>query len=175
MAVLFENHKQATKVRWITWGSVICAVGWLYWAWTMAETYGLSPGDGGVLRPAAQRYAVACGMVLAALAPLAGMIVYSRLYLVRIERERDDVTLTSIGILMPRRQLFPLSAFVGVSSYEGRSEGHISVNAPWMTLRVAGRRLPFIVDRQAERIDAHAIASLAKRRPQRVEPKPDAG
>lgn len=162
MQVLLENRWQATKVRWITWAFAIWAVGWLYWAWTMAETYGLSPGDGGVLRPLPQRLGLATLFATIGVLPLAGMVLYASLYLRRIEREGDAVIVTVLGLFASAQHRYRVSDFERATKHEGRLELRSSVHAPWLTLRVAGRRLPYIVDVQAERVDVAQIVALGE-------------
>lgn len=162
--LLLENRWQARKVRWISLGSLVWSAGLVYWAIELAQTFGLSSGDGGVLRPAEQRYAVATVTAAAGIAPLIGMIVYSRLYLTRIVREPETLELTVLGFLMPFRLRVPISDLEGNSEYEGRMSGRVSVNAPWLALRVRDRRIPFIIDLQAEQVNKSAIAGLMTRR-----------
>lgn len=163
--VIFENRKQAKKVRWILLGSVIWLAGWLYWAWSLSETYGLSPGDGGVLKPAADRYAVAAITALIGIVPPAGMMLYAKwCYLVRIERQRDAVLLVTFGLLRESGTLYAPDDFVAAIYHEGRWEGRITVHAPWISLYVAGRMLPYIVDMQADFVNRSAITALARRR-----------
>jgi len=38
--------------------------------------------------------------------------------------------------------------------------GGIWVNAPWMTLRARGRRLPFVIDMQADLLDFDLLDDL---------------
>ena len=86
---LFENQRQARKARLVMLGTVVWSLGWLYWSSVIAQTYGLSAGDGGTVRPASQRYTIAVLMLAVALAPLIGMLVYGRVYLTRILRDGD--------------------------------------------------------------------------------------
>ena len=43
----------------------------------------------------------------------------------------------------------------------------VSVNAPWTTLWLTGRRLPILIDAQGERLDVDAVKRLV--RPRRAE------
>jgi len=161
MRVLFENRWQAKKTRWLTWGLIACTAGCLYWAWLLAHTYGLSPGDGGVLRPLHQRLMMAGFVALIGVLPTAGMWVFNRRYLTRIERDEDKVALTTLGLLFRSTRVFRLSDFAGTGYHHGQMSGRISVNAPWMALRVAGVWPPFVVDLQAEHADTSAIRGLS--------------
>jgi len=165
MRVLFENRWQATKARWLTWGLIACMVGCLYWAWSLAHTYGLLPADGGVLRPLHQRLMMAAVVVLVGVLPTAGMWLFNRRYLTRIERDGDKVALTTLGIISPGTRIFRVSDFTGQGHRHGQMSGRIAVNAPWIALRVAGVRLPFVVDLQAEHVDIDAIEGLSSSAP----------
>jgi hypothetical protein len=158
--IIFENRRQAWKVKGIQLLFICWAIGFLYWAWSASETYGLSPGDGGVLKPAADRYLMALIMALVGIVPLAGMIVYTRLYAVRIERQDNAVLVVTIGWLSRSYRVHEVADFRRSSYNEGRMHGRISVHAPWISLYVAGSRLPYIVDLQAETINSSAIAAL---------------
>lgn len=76
--VLVANTLQAQKVRWIFWGSILFLAGFVYWAIDLAQSYGLSPGDGGVLRPLGQRLAVAAILVVIGILPVLGMVAFIR-------------------------------------------------------------------------------------------------
>jgi hypothetical protein len=162
--VIFENRKQAKKVRWVLLASVLWAAGWLYWAWSLSGTYGLSPGDGGVLKPAAERYGLAAIVAPIGLIPFAGMMLYARLYLVRIERQRDAVLLVTIGLLTESHHMHAPDDFTQSNYREGRLQSRISVHAPWITLHVRGRMLPYVVDMQADFVNRSAIDALARRK-----------
>jgi hypothetical protein len=166
VSVLLENDWQARKVRLVLAGAALWFIGWSWWAYDLGRTFGLSPGDGGTLRSPSERIAVAALVWLIGFLPFAGMVAYSRIYLTRIERLRDAVSLTVLGILRPATISFPPSAFgQGGAEYEGKMSARVSVNAPWMTLRVRGRLLPFVVDLQAEYVNVSAIRALARRKP----------
>jgi hypothetical protein len=158
--VLLDNRWQASKARWLTWGFMLWTLGFMYWAWLLAQTYGLSPGDGGVLRPLHERLTVAGVVALTGLLPTGGMWLYSRRYLLRIERDADMVALTTLGMLHPNTRVFRVSDLSGAGYHQGRTPGPRGYNPHWMTLRVAGLRLPFIADLQAEHIDTAAITAM---------------
>ena len=160
--LLFENQRQARKARLVVLGTIVWSLGWLYWSSVIAQTYGLAAGDGGSLRPAGQRYIIALLMLAVAFAPLIGMLVYGRVYLTRIRRDGDRLELTSLGFLLPFRYRIDLSELTGATTYKGKATGRVSVDAPWITLRVKGRRLPFVIDLQAEHVDKNAILGWMK-------------
>jgi hypothetical protein len=163
MQVIVDCHRQAWKVRIFTWATVLWLIGFLYWAYDMSQTYGLSPGDGGVLKPAGTRWSMAAVLVALGLAPLIGMAIYARLYVTRLARDGERIMLTVIGLLRAQTVTLPLGAVATATRNDGRGLpfsrwSRISVNAPWITLRAAGR--PYILDQQAEVLDEAALRRL---------------
>jgi hypothetical protein len=100
-------------------------------------------------------------MLAVAFAPLIGMLFYGRVYLTRILRDGDRLELTTLGFLLPFRFRIALSDVTGATTYKSDIGG---TDAPWITLRVRSRRLPFVVDLQAEHVNKDAILGLADNR-----------
>ena len=157
MTVLFENEGRSGKTRKAIVAAVVWAVGWCYWAMVMTHLLGGLPGSSAVGETA--RPGLAAVMALVAVAPLIGLLFYSRIYLMRIEREGDVVQLTTLGVFKPRIYQLPREAIVSARTQTDEKNGNKPV---WITLRVTGRRLPFVADLQAERVDAPAITALAQ-------------
>jgi|GEM_PF-1873322 len=153
MTVLFENERQAAKLRKSIVAAVVWAVGWIYWAMVMARFFGALPGSDTASRPG-----LAALMFFVGVAPFVGLLFYSRIYLLRIECNDDLVTLTTLGVFKPRIYQVPKSIIVSARTQIDEKNGSKPV---WISVRVAGRRLPFVADLQAERIDAPAITALA--------------
>ena len=174
MKTLFSNHAQTIKVRIVLWASLLVCAGAFYGGWSLFESYGLNPGDGGVLRPWPERLAFALFVAGLGLAFAGGMMVFAGLYATGLAREGDRVsidTLTPWGI-GARRHEFDISQ-IGESAYHhgrlnrpaGLGAGMAlmqRVDAPWITIRTAGRRLPFIFDLQAEIINIGALSVLSE-------------
>jgi hypothetical protein len=158
-SVLVENGGQARKVRLLTWLFAVWAVAWLIWAADLSQTYGLSPGDGGALRPTLQRWTMALSTALLGVAPFAGMVAYVRLYVTRLVRARGKVDVTVLGLFAPTTRRFDLTDIGPARSHHGRLQTDISVNAPWITLWIKWR--PYIIDLQAGRIDRRGVSQLA--------------
>ena len=157
--ILVENKWQARKLRWVCWGSVVWTIAWLAWAVDLAETYGLSPGDGGVLRPFGERLAYAAVLTVIAVLPLVGLIWYSRRYIVAMSRSGGMVDVTMLGFWRPLRRRYAVAAFGPSTTHGGRmSAGGLTVNAPWITLRIGGKR--HFVDLQSERADTRRLTAL---------------
>jgi hypothetical protein len=123
----------------------------------MAHFFGALPGSESVGATSA-RPGLAALMFLVAVAPFVGLLFYSRIYLLRIEHNGDLVTLTTLGVFKPRVYQVPKSVIVSVRTQVDEKNGGKPV---WISLRVAGRRLPFVADLQAEQVDAPAITALA--------------
>jgi hypothetical protein len=164
MQVLFENRRQARKIRWLTISFALWCLAWLYWAWVAFESHGVAPAEGGTLQNFSERLGVAMLIALGGILPLSGMAFYSSLYVTRIERADDSIMLTVLGAIRPAQHLYAISDLVPGTSDASRFDGRMPVNAPWLTLRVTDRKMPFVVDLQAEQADIAAIAGLSVRR-----------
>ncbi|TDR93936.1 hypothetical protein [Enterovirga rhinocerotis] len=157
--VLVANTYQARKVRWFFWACVPLFIGCAYWGWDLSRTYGLSPGDGGVLQPLSWRLTVAAIVVAVGLLPLAGMILYVRRYVAGLIRQGGEVIVTFVGWPAPSERRIPVAQVTPGREHDGRfSTLTHRVNTPWMTIRLAGRI--YLIDLQAELVDRHALSRL---------------
>lgn len=156
MIPIFDAARQGTKVRVIIWGSALVAAGSLYAAAGIYETYGINPGDGGVLKPLHERAAVAAFVAFLGLSFLIAMLVYGRCYVAAasLDEVAMELHLETFGLLGRRKQVLPVGDILERKEHAGRvpvfieRASGITVNAPWRSVRVAGRRLPLIVDAQ---------------------------
>ena len=156
---LVENRRQARKVRWVCRGSLLWALACLLWATDLARTFGLSPGDGAVLRPAGERWVVASFVAAIGLLPVAGLVFYARRYVIRLVRSRQSAQVTLLGFGASFTREYGVAALGGSKTHEGRIfAGGVSVRAPWITIRINGKR--YVVDLQSERVDQRALAAL---------------
>ena len=147
MTILYENAAQARKLRWVNWGTVLCFA--LCTAWAASLWSGPAPdGTAAIL------------VALGGVAPLVGAVLFSRRYVVRLARKDAELLLTTLGFLSPAERRLPLERVAAATFDEGHAEGGPSVATPWIGLRIAGLRLPFVVDLRAERADARAIMAL---------------
>jgi hypothetical protein len=152
---LYRAGRQLTKVRAIMLLSLACAALSTWWGVDLAQTYGLNPGDGAVLRPLTER--LLAGAIVAGLGVTfaVGMWVYGRCYLARIDfaPETGQLHLHTVRFLGTGRQVIDVGG-VGTSRWhDGQLQLHISVNAPWVSVRMAGRRLPLLIDAQGDVLD----------------------
>ena len=157
--VMNDDDGQSRLVRLFTWLCVMFAFGGLIWAADLSQTYGLSPGDGGVLRPPVERWTTAICTALLGLAPLLGMLAYVRLYVTRLVRARGKLDVTVLGLVQRTTRRFDLTDIGAARRHHGRFQTDMmSVNAPWITLWIAG--WPYIIPLNAGRIDRRGITQL---------------
>ena len=146
-------------MRVVCWLSLPWAIAWLLWAADLGQTFGLGAGDGGVLRPDGERWSVAALVAAIGLLPVAGLTLYARRYILRLARVGNEAELTLLGFWAPIEARVPISKFEGKTDHDGRFwSGGVSVQAPWITLRIDGRR--YILDRQADRLDERGLRRL---------------
>lgn len=141
--ILFRAGKQERKVRAVWIGSWIA----LY----LAAYFTLEPffESGEAMSPDLWRDRMALAVVLIALcgSVVAGMSVYVRCYVTRLELEEGGPSLSIRTLGLRRERVRSVSLTAIECMYFRESE---LADAPWWTLRVEGRRLPFIVDAQGE-------------------------
>jgi hypothetical protein len=166
--VLYRAGRQSLKVRAIMIASLAAALVTQYAALHLLQTYGTSPGDGGVLAPLWQRAIWAIVVSALGLGFAAGMILYGRQYVDALELLDDNrLRLTTLSWWGGRVAiLLEPSALQATALHRGvlRLPKAPSVRAPWMSVRVPGRRLPFVLDMQGQIADADAIARVLKTR-----------
>jgi hypothetical protein len=171
MVPVYRAGRQLIKVRALMALSVVVLALCLWWASHLARTYGTSPGDGGALAPLPQRLAWGGLVALFGVAAVAGMGLYGRLYAARIEVEPDRqlVHLATPGFFGTNRHVFRPADIGSARAHRdvnrgtlGKIVGHPTptVDAPWMSVRIAGWRLPLIIDLQGEVLDVKLLRSL---------------
>ena len=138
MTVLYENVQRAKRARRGVVTAAVWAIGWFVWAY--------------VLNSGGTRLGIVIIMIAVGLAPMVALHFYTSVYVVRIVRDGDVVTITTLGLVGDRELRIPVTAITEVAQPEARG----------MTIRVAGRKMPFILDLLAERGDLNAIKALAQ-------------
>ncbi len=152
---VYDAGGQLRLVLAVTAFALVSAAVGLFLAWQLGSTLGLSPADGGVLRPLGQRIAIASAVAGIGLAFVGEMMLYLRLYVtqLRVVERDDDGRAVVIGakLAFPGLRL-PLHEGVlrGARDHDGRSQHvrGVSVAAPWRSLHLRERRLPLILDVQ---------------------------
>lgn len=134
---LYENRARAKRARLSILVAAVWSVGWFYWAYVL--------GSGGA-QPGLTAIVAGVGLL-----PLVVLHFYGNAYVVRLAREDDTLSITTLGLIGNRPLHIPLRAVTEVTRPE----------AGGIIVRVAGRRSPFLVDLQAEHVNIGAIAALA--------------
>ena len=166
MRTIFDAGPQRWKIWFVVLLSLVAGVALVWLGGWLFQSYGLEPVDGGVLKPLGTRVLLGGGFGAAGLAIIAGILLYLCCYVARIEADdagpRFRVTLAAPG----RTLVINPDDVVRVGYNEGISHaGGISVNAPWYSLRLRGRRFPLIVDMQGDFVDQHAVDRLIEGEP----------
>jgi hypothetical protein len=150
VTTLYRAGSQLTKVRAVMLLSLAGAALSIWWGIDLAQTYGLNPGDGAVLRPVTQRLLAGATVAGLGVAFAIGMWVYGRCYAARIDFDAatQQLRLHTVRFLGTRRQVIDVGDIGEARWHHGQFQLHISVNAPWVSVRMAGRRLPLLIDAQ---------------------------
>lgn len=165
MKTIYSAGSQQTKVRLFMWASLILSALAIYFGIDLAQHYGLNPGDGGVLRPLGERLAWGIGVGLLGVLLAAGMDLYGRLYVTRVQYEKasrclyfDTIRWWGTATLQVNAQEIQRANY-----NDGRMEtGEHTVNAPWYYVQIQGRRLPLILDAQGKLEDKSLAHTLLK-------------
>lgn len=167
MTVIIHNPKRSRWVRIVTWLLLIFAAGFVAGGVLIAQTYGLNPADGGVLKPLAVR--MGFGGAVAAIGILigGGMWLYGTLYVSELVQEGNALTVETLSLSGTSQKEHAVGDITGGSFYHGRMRqpGIMTqtINAPWLTLRVKGKWLPYIIDGQADEINVAALEKLNRK------------
>ncbi len=152
MAEIYAAGGQLLKVRAMMIVSLLCALAAMWWGWSLFQTQGLRPADGGVLAPLGTRLAWGIGVAGLGIAFAAGMWLYGRLYVsaLRFDEAARALHFRTVGFF-GGHDLVCSEADILHSTYQpgrGPSGADIQVDAPWIKVAIRGRRLPLILDAQ---------------------------
>ena len=162
--ILYQNRRQARKVRIILVGSAFVFLLSLVAGWFIFQTLGLSPVVDSSLKPVAERLAAAGALVAVGAIFLVAMMLYARLYVIDMERIGSQISFATLSLTGTSRRTVDITDFRAGNYHGGQVRtGDFSINAPWLTFYVAGRKWPLILDLQAEKIDLEGVALLAKK------------
>jgi hypothetical protein len=161
MRAIFDAGPQRWKIWFVGLISLACGGALVWTGGYIFQSYGLNPLEGGVLKPLTSRILLGGAFAAAGIAIIAGILLYLRCYVTRIEA--DDAgggfRVTVAGLRQPLT--VSLDHIIRVGYSDGISNaGGISVNAPWYSLRLRGRRFPLIVDLQGDFLDENAVGRL---------------
>jgi hypothetical protein len=153
---VYNADGQATKVRGLLWFSLVVCLGCLYWGYDLFQTYGMSPGDGGILRPLGERLAWGGFVASFGLIFLLGMLVYAQVYISRVwlSENGQRVIFETIRLWGNARVNVAPQDIIGSRYHAGElyTESH-SVNAPFYFIHIRGRRWALILDGQGRLVE----------------------
>lgn len=170
MTTLFENRRRETRVRLVIWGILLASLWLIWWGWDLSQSYGISPGDGGMLRPPMERYGVGGFVAGLGLLFAAGTMLLATHYALRVRRDGERLLVETPGALGfgRRTREFAVSQVEAYEFKHGQMQaGRNRVNAPWMSLRIAGRPWGYVLDLKAETILGGGLYTLTKRKPRK--------
>jgi hypothetical protein len=138
-------------VRAVLWFALLACLACLKWGYDLSQSYGLSPGDGGELRPLAERLAWGGFVALLGLLFAGGMLLYAQLYINRVwfDEPKQMLVFETLRAWGAGRFQTAVKDVMGSRYHAGALDtGKHTVNAPWYFIRLRGRRLPLILDGQ---------------------------
>ena len=144
-----------------------CAAGSIWAGHYFAESYGLNPGDGGVLAPLSVRLAGGAGFFLFGISLAVVTWLYAKCYIARIalDEQTGILHISTVRFFGTRAEEVPISRIAGSRFYEGFTKGNsdsATVHAPFRTVRIEGRKLPLLLDLQGELIELELLKQLFK-------------
>ena len=152
---LYRSATQGVKVRGVMLFSLLVLLGTAYAGYQIGTTFGLSPADGGQLKPAWERWSLALFLLAMAVAFVAGMLVYGERYVDRIglNEASGQFLLHTLG---PLAKTYVLAQDDVIRAEQRRDKSEpwapwndgISIDAPWLSLRIKGRDSFLILDQQ---------------------------
>jgi hypothetical protein len=148
--VLVENSWQVKKLRVLTWSFTLLGVAAAA-AGVNSVLSGTNDATWFILGPFA-------------VITVIGLHVYSARYVAAMHEEGDAIVVRTAAV-PSRTHRIGFERIGRRVVHDGKLEvgDAPSVHAPWITLPVAGYKLPFIVDMQAEKVDVQAIVRLDRR------------
>jgi hypothetical protein len=169
MIDLFHSGSQTRAVRFVMILSLLVAAGCCWGGYALFQSYGLSPGDGGVLAPLGTRLSWGMGVAALGLATAWGMWLYGRNYVrsIRYDPHAQVLHIRTLGMFGDGVAAVPVGRVRRSTFRGGRMAGmgdfaDVSVNAPWFSMKVEGRALPYILDAQGRFNDPQFLARLIR-------------
>lgn len=147
---LVENQYQAMKVRILYW--LIVGGGFMMLLSLAYHSY---------KDPFESEVAV---LVVLCVAVMGAMHLFAACYVTSMQRQDDVVTLQTLAPL-GSIHVFPRDRITSTASHAGKFDTvRHRVNAPWITVRVDGHYLPFIVDLQSNYVSLPGLQALMQNR-----------
>lgn len=156
--LLLENARRARRVWFLMLGATLLCAACLYLAADMLQSHG---GSGAQLL--SQGGSAAVLLALLGLLPLVGMVYYGRLYAARVERSADHLLVWTRGLFAMKVHDLDVRRVRSITFHDWPVEPGSPISTPWLTLRIAGRRSPILIDLSADLVDRRAIENLRPR------------
>lgn len=166
MTEIYRAGRQLIKVRIVMLVSLPVAAAACWWGWDLFSTYGLRPADGGVLASFGTRLALGGFIALLGLAVAFGMWLYGTVYVAALDYDEGTglFHVKTPGFFGMRAGAFSKADLRRAKYHRGdfNIPGRPAGRTPWIGLRVAGRRLPFVIDGQGQWRNLKQARSLLK-------------
>jgi hypothetical protein len=170
--VVYRAGTQALKVRFLMWLSVACAVFAVTAAVNLFQTYGTRPADGGVLAPIGARIAWSGTVAALGLGFVFGMWLYGRYSIreLRWRRGQNQLLISTYRFIGSRTDALNVAEIAGATAKRDRFQGRdifwaptgLTVDAPWLAVRLRGRRWPLVLDLQGIVADPDRLRALLR-------------
>lgn len=173
MKLLYDSGGQGTKVRLLQWGLI--GFGALMLMLATVEPRTPPPPE---IETAGQRRVAQAFAALVGLAAVAGILVYGRSYIVRVEERGDgSVLIRHSGLIGNPARVVREEDLKSSRFNDGHyAAGGLTVYAPWHTIRLRNRRIPLILDVGGRVLDGRRLERALGLPPRSLqeEPKPRA-
>jgi hypothetical protein len=164
MELIYSAGKQAIKGRFVMWFVIGFAVAIIYFGLHLFRTYGTNPADGGILAPLSVRLGWALAASGFGIACALGILIWARIYIasIEIDEARQNLLICTLNLIGFKRQTVPISQVRIGNFYSGKMSSFRgqSVDAPWYTVRIEGRKLPLILDAQGHTFDGKLLREV---------------
>ncbi|CAN5869176.1 hypothetical protein BH23GEM9_BH23GEM9_29730 [soil metagenome] len=155
---VYRAGRQLMKLRLVMPLCLLCGGVVIWFGWYVLNSYGLHPSEGGSLAPLHVRLPAAALLFIVGALMLGGIVVFMEsCYVAAIDRlpGGQGLRLTLAGVIAKRTLDVDPADVVGSKFQHGvyNNPHGVSVNAPWYSVRIRGRRLPLVLDTQGQVLD----------------------
>ena len=155
---IYANAYQSLKIKIIFSVLALAGLALIVTAGFIFQSWGLSPADGGVLKPLSDRLMFSGVLLILAIGILWGCYVYTGFYLISIQRIGRDLHLKT---LRGSKYVFSASDVSMLARKSGTTfTGKNWIETPYAWLTFKGTARKFMIDWQAEFVDELALKEL---------------
>jgi hypothetical protein len=175
MRLIYSAGKQAIKCRIIMWLLLASAMGSITYGWYLFQSSGMNCGAM-TLEALPDRLIWALGVSTLGIACAVGIWYFGRIYIAQIlvDEGHQNLEIQTLSFLGFHRFITPVEQ-VGADKYHpGQLDiaNGQSTDAPWCSVRIAGRRLPLLLDAQGMSNDVKLLRELLHKEDLTVNYKP---